>query len=161
MSTFKIWKASEYLGKEHKIFSYIVSKAYEITEESDKDYKERFTWYWKKVVPDIIRGTRNIFLAIIDDDIAGCAILKGEETEKKICTLFVLDEYRNNGIATALLEESFKFLGTTTPLITIPEYKVSMFVPIIRKYDWRRTQIIEKGFYSNHSREFVFNGKIS
>ena len=44
MNTLNILKASEYLGKEHKIFSYIVSKAYEITEESDKDYKERFTW---------------------------------------------------------------------------------------------------------------------
>ena len=161
MNTLNILKASECLGREHKTFSYIVSKVYEITEESDKDYKERFSWYWQKVIPDVLRKTRDIFLAKINGDVVACAILKKDETERKICTFLVLDKYRNRGIATALLEESFRYLGTTKPLITIAEYKVPMFFPIIRKYDWKRTQIIEKGYYSNLSREFVFNGEIS
>ena len=161
MTKIEIMRASKYLGEEHRIFSYIVSKAYEITEGSDKDYKNRFLWYWKKVVPDVLRGTRDIFLAIVNNEVAGCAILKKEETEKKICTLLVLDKHRNKGIATLLLEESFKYLGTTKPLITIAEYKVSKFVPIIKKYGWERTEILDKGYYSNLSREFVYNGEIS
>ena len=161
MTKIEILKASKCLGKEHKAFSNIVSKAYEITEETDKDYKKRFSWYWEKVVPGVLNGTRDIFLAEFNGEVAGCAILKKEEGENKICTLFVSDKYRNMGIATRLLEESFKYLETTTPLITIAEYKVKQFSPIIRQYGWRRTQILEKGYYHSLSREFVFNGKIS
>ena len=153
-----ILKASTYLEKDYNTFSYIISKAYEITEGTDKDYKDRFLWYWKKVLPGVLDGTRDVFLVKSN---SGCAVLKKEDSERKICTLFVLDEYRGMGIATALLEEAFKYLGTTTPLITIPEYRVEQFIPIIKKYGWRKTQILKKGYYSNLSREFVFNGKIS
>ena len=110
MTKIEILKASKCLGKEHKAFSNIVSKAYEITEETDKDYKNRFSWYWEKVVPGVLNGTRDIFLAEFNGEVAGCAILKKEEGENKICTLLVLDKYRNMGIATRLLEESFKYL---------------------------------------------------
>lgn len=110
MTKIEILKASKCLGKEHKAFSNIVSKAYEITEETDKDYKKRSSWYWEKVVPGVLNGTRDIFLAEFNGEVAGCAILKKEEGENKICTLFVSDKYRNMGIATRLLEESFKYL---------------------------------------------------
>lgn len=100
-------------------------------------------------------------IATVDKKVAGLVFLKKEDGEQKICTLFVLDEYRGRGIATLLLEESFKYLGTTKPLISIADYKIGQFSAIIKKYGWVQTQILDDGYYNDTSRELVFNGTIS
>lgn len=161
MHNIKILHASKYISNEPEMFSYIISKAYEITKTINCDYKNRSIWYWKKVVPDVVKGTRDVLLAILNNNTVGVSILKKQDAERKICTLFILNEYRNMGVATALLEDSFKFLQTTKPLFTVAEYKLEQFIPIIKKYGWQKTQVLEKGYYNDLSREIVFNGKIS
>ncbi len=59
-----------------------------------------------------------------------------------------------------MLEYIFEYLGTSKPLITITDYKVLSFVPIIKKYNWKLTQITSKGYYNNASCEFVYNGRL-
>ena len=157
----KILKASNYLASNHKIFSDIVSKAYAVTDYICKDYPEYFSWYWEKNIPEIFKGTRDVYIAIINKEIAGVMSLKKEASEKKLCTILVLEEYRKLGVATALLEEAFKYLETTKPLISIADYKVDQFSEIIKKYGWEQTQILTDGYYNDTSREIVFNGKIS
>ena len=78
----------------------------------------------------------------------------------KICTFFVVKEYRGQHVATKMLEYIFEYLGTSKPLITITDYKVLSFVPIIKKYNWKLTQITSKGYYNNASCEFVYNGRL-
>lgn len=157
----KIIKASNYLESNHNVFSNIISKAYNVTDHICKDYPNHFSWYWEKTVPAIFRGTRNILIATVNKKVAGVAFLKKEDGENKICTLLVLDEYRGYGIATKLLEESFNYLETTKPLISIADYKLDQFSAIIKKYGWKQTQILNNGYYNDTSREIVFNGKIS
>lgn len=156
----KILKASNYLETNHKLFSDIVAKSYNVTDHICKDYPQYFNWYWKKTVPAIFKGTRDILMATVNEKVAGVIFLKKERGEKKICTLFVLEEYRRQGIATALLEEAFKYLGTTKPLASIADYKLDQFSSIINKYNWKKTQILSDSYYNNTSREIVFNGKI-
>lgn len=60
-------------------------------------------------------------------------------------------------IGSKLLEESIKWLDTTKPLITFPEYKLELFKPIIDKYNWKLTEI-ESKLYNNKSNELCFNG---
>ena len=50
-----------------------------------------------------------------------------------------------------------KWLETTKPFITIADYKLEMFRPIIEKYNWKLTEIVS-GFYNNKSQELCFNG---
>jgi len=49
-----------------------------------------------------------------------------------------------------------RWLGTTKPLITLADYKLEMFKPIINKYDWELTEIVS-GLYNDRSQELCFN----
>jgi hypothetical protein len=51
-------------------------------------------------------------------------------------------------------------LKTNKPLISISENKIQQFSSIIKKYNWKQEQVLEKGYYNKTSREIVFNGKI-
>lgn len=147
--------------KKHSTFAKVVAKAYAVTDYICKDYPEHFNWYWSKTVPAVLKGTREILICTVNQEVAGVAFLKKEDGEKKICTFLVLESYRKMGVGTELLKKAFDFLGTTKPLITIADYKLKMFEGIIQKYGWQQTQILNEGYYNNTSREIVFNGKIS
>ena len=90
------------------------------------------------------------------DEIIAIACLKKDEIERKICTLYIKEEYRNKGFGSLIIEESFKWLETTKPLITIPEYKLNEFIPIIEKYQWNLTEIIDSLYQPNY-KELFFN----
>ena len=85
---------------------------------------------------------------------------KKDASEKKICTLFVAKEYRNQGLGSLLIEEAMKYLETDKPLITISENKLPMFKNLITKYNWDLTEIA-LSLYSENEKEFCFNGKLT
>lgn len=143
-----------------KRFIQLAQDAYSVTDFICKDYPKHFEWYWSKEIPRVFNGTGEIVICTIDDNIAGVAFLKKDVTESKICTFFVVERYRGKHIATKILEFSFKYLGTTKPLITIADYKIPMFEHIIKKYDWKLMQTMDKGYYNASSREFVYNGEL-
>lgn len=156
----KIIFASKVLNEERIHFVNVVTKAYEITDYICNDYPKHFNWYWAKTVPAVFNGSREIVVCTVHGKVAGVSFLKDEDEEKKICTFLVLEEFRGQGIATKLLEASFEFLETTKPLITLADYKLEMFSHIIKKYDWKQTQVLPKGFYNDEYTEIVFNGII-
>ena len=88
------------------------------------------------------------------------ACLKKDEEEKKICTLFVSDKCRGLGIGTAIIQKSMEWLGTTKPFITLADYKLEMFKPIIEEYDWKLTEIVS-GLYNDEFQELCFNGTLT
>jgi len=159
-SNIKIVSASN-LAKQNRIaFGKLITEAYEITDYIYKDYPKHFSWYWEKTVPAIFKNTREVIACVVDDKIVGVAFLKKENNEKKICTFLVIEGYRGLGIATKLMEESFKFLETTKPLISLADYKLELFENIIKKYDWKQTQVLPIGYYNNSFAELVYNGEI-
>ena len=88
------------------------------------------------------------------------ACLKKNEKEKKICTLYVSDQFRGQHLGTRMIEASMNFLETTKPLITLADYKLPMFQPIIDKYGWELTEIVE-GLYNDRAKELCFNGTLT
>jgi ASC-1-like (ASCH) protein len=134
--------------------------AYVVTDYICKDYPKHFEWYWAKQIPRVFDGTGEVIVCTVGPDIAGVAFLKKDSNEKKICTFLVLEKYRGMHIATKMLEEAFKFLETTKPLITLADYKLPMFKHIIEKYGWELTQTMEAGYYNNSSSELVYNGTL-
>lgn len=155
----KIYTLSSLIDN-HQLFGKFAQDAYSATDCLRQDYPKYFEWYWSKNIPRVFNGTGEIVVCIIDDNIAGIASLKKINIEKKICTFFVVKEYRGQHVATKMLEYIFEYLGTSKPLITITDYKVLSFVPIIKKYNWKLTQITSKGYYNNASCEFVYNGRL-
>lgn len=59
-----------------------------------------------------------------------------------------------------MVEASMDFLETTKPLITLADYKLPMFQPIIDKYGWELTEVVE-GLYNDKAKELCFNGTLT
>lgn len=135
----KIYTLSSLIDN-HQLFCKFAQDAYSATDCLCQDYPKYFEWYWSKNFPRVFNGTGEIVVCIIDDNIAGIASLKKINTEKKICTFFVVKEYRGQHVATKMLEYIFEYLGTSKPLITITDYKVLSFAPIIKNIigNWRK-----------------------
>lgn len=161
----KIESLKDYLNIiDKEEFIKLATKIYMITDFICEDYPKHKEWYFTKQLPATIQSDeRNILFARNPenpDEIISMACLKKDEEEQKICTLYVSDKCRGLGIGTSIVEESMKWLGTTKPLITLADYKLDMFKPIIEKYDWELTEIVS-GLYNDKSQELCFNGSLT
>lgn len=145
-------------------FMILATKIYMITDFICDDYPKYKEWYFTKQLPATINGDkRNILFVRNPEDyneIISMVCLKRDEEEQKICTLYVSDKCRGLGIGTAIVEESMRWLGTTKPLITLANYKLEMFRPIINKYGWELTEIVS-GLYNYRAQELCFNGTLT
>lgn len=159
-NTIKLQTLSSFKNN-YKKFSKLAHEAYIITDSLCREYPNYFEWYWTKELPRVLNNKGEIIICTINNNVVGVAFLKKDNTERKICTLLVIEKYRGKHIATKILEKSFEYLGTTKPLATIAEYKFPMYEKIIQKYNWKLTQKIGKGHYNNISGELVYNGKIN
>ncbi len=159
----EIESLKDYIGNiSSENFLKLATKIYMITDFICEDYPKHKEWYFTKQLPGIIKDERNILFARNPenyDEIISMACLKKDNEEQKICTLYVSDQCRGLGIGTAIVEESLKWLGTTKPLITLADYKLDMFKPIINKYGWELTEIVS-GLYNDRSQELCFNGTL-
>lgn len=133
-----------------------LDKLYKVTKKLEKDYPNHKDWFYNKFVKELDGKKREIIYYEKDSIICGVIFLKNTKEEKKICTVYVNEAFRNQGIGKKLLLEAIEFLGTTTPLITMPDYKEKCFKKIIEKYKWEKMQEIDN-CYSNN-KELVFNG---
>lgn len=158
MKTYQIDSIKNYLDKsKEKEFNDIVKEIYLMTEHLNKRYPGYKEWFYTKQLQGCKEKNRNIiFIRNNKNKIIAISSLKKEE-EKKICTFFVDDEHRRQGIGDILIEESIKYLETTKPLITINEDKLPMFKKIIEKYNWQLTEILFDA-YTEGIREFCYNG---
>ena len=145
-------------------FMILATKIYMITDFICDDYPKHKEWYFTKQLPATINGDERNILFVKnpedDNEIISMACLKRDEEEQKICTLYVSDKCRGLGIGTAIVEESMRWLGTTKPLITLADYKLEMFRPIINKYGWELTEIVS-GLYNDKAKELCFNGTLT
>lgn len=153
----KLYSLSSMINNHHAFGKY-ANAAYSVTDFICTDYPKHFNWYWTKEIPRLFSGTGEILICTIGSEIAGVTFLKKDSEEKKICTIYVVKKYRGRGIATVMLKQAFKYLETTKPLISIADYKVSSFSSIIKKYNWKLTQKLNKGYYNNNYCEYVYNG---
>lgn len=151
-------EASDLLKKnENEKFARMIAQSYVITDWINKDYPDYCKHYFSKYVPGVFSGEREIIAYYVREEVVAMIALKKTDEERKISTLFVKENARGNKIASRLLEKSFQWLGTTMPVITIADYKLDQFSAIIKKYNWKQTGKLEKGFYNDHSQEIIFN----
>ena len=97
------------LSKEE--FMELSNRIFQINSDSN-DYPKYKEWYFKKQLPGIITNERNILFVRAPEnsnEIIAVACLKKNSEERKICTLYVCEKYRNQGIATKLIEECKKW----------------------------------------------------
>ena len=134
-------------------FSKASNEIYLLTDYNKLQYPEYYKWYYQKNIPRIIAGNGEAIFYLDCYKIVGLSMLKKTENESKICTLLINEEYRKKGYSSLILEDSFKFLGTEKPLITIPENRLDEFSNIIDTYGWVASETTDK-YYSP---EVIFN----
>ena len=136
----------------------LILKFYEITFFLNDSYPGYKDWFSKQII-GCFKNERTILYTKDNDKISGLVFLKKDKDESKICTLYVLPEYRKMDIATKLIEASFKYLETSKPFATINSSKLEMFSKIIDKYGWEITEEIND-IYNEGETEIILNGKV-
>ena len=135
----------------------LIIEFYEITYFLHESYPGYKDWFSKHII-GCFKNERTILYTKDNDKISGLIFLKKDSEESKICTIYVLPEYRNMNIATKLIEASFEYLGTSKPLATVNSSRLKMFSNMINRYGWEITDEI-KNLYNEGETEVVLNRK--
>lgn len=135
-----------------KNFSKAVAAIYMQTTYNNDQYPEYLKWFYTVNLPRIFKGEGDIIFYLDGLEVVSLATLKNTD-EKKICTLLVNEDYRKKGYSKQILEDSFEYLQTETPLITIPTKRLEEFDKIIDAYHWSESSRTDE-YYSE---EVIFN----
>ncbi|WP_301009007.1 hypothetical protein [Helicobacter sp. UBA3407] len=109
---------------------------YHYLKEAKQYYPNFDIWYYQNVI------------------LKGICIVK--LSEKKLCTLRVMENYRNKGIGIRLFEKSFEALNTRMPLLSVSEEKLLSFKKIFDYYGFKLTSIKEN-YYRKGKKEYFYN----
>ena len=135
-----------------KNFSKAVLAIYLQTSYNHDQYPEYLKWFYTVNLPRIFKEEGDIIFYLDGLEIVSLSTLKNTD-EKKICTLLVNEDYQKKGYSKQILEDSFEYLGTDKPLITIPTKRLKEFSKIIDAYHWHETSKTNE-YYSE---EVIFN----
>jgi hypothetical protein len=134
---------------------------YNFIKEKKLLYPKFEEWFNKILIENYnFPNKREIFICINKEklliNICGIMILKNYKKEKKICTLYVLENFRNKKIGSQMIKKSFEYLRTNKPFITIPEEEYLNFKPLLNKFNFIETKRI-KGYYRKDKIEYFYN----
>lgn len=118
------------------------------------------TWYKALFVSKYnLSKEREIIICEADYRIVAIAILKRNNQEKKICTFRVEKAYQHQGIGKEMMELSFDWLESDSPVITLHRNKYEQFSKLLNYYNFSLEQT-QKHYYSVFNTELVFNGAL-
>ena len=135
---------------------------YNFIKEKKLLYPKFEEWFNKILIENYnFPNKREIFICINKEkklliNICVIMILKKYKEEKKIYTLYVLENFRNKKIGSQMIKKSFEYLGTNKPFITIPEEEYLNFKPLLNKFNFIETKRI-KGYYRKDKIEYFYN----
>ena len=134
---------------------------YNFIKEKKLLYPKFEEWFNKILIENYnFPNKREIFFCINKEklliNICGIMILKNYKEEKKICTLYILENFRNKKIGSQMIKKSFEYLRTNKPFITIPEEEYLNFKPLLNKFNFIETKRI-KGYYRKDKIEYFYN----
>ena len=105
-----------------------------------------------------LKPEREIIVCEKEYEIAGVTILKSTKEEAKICTMYVAEQYRHNGLGRRLMELSLEWLKNDKPVITLDKSKEPDFAGILKHFGFV-LQEENCGLYNPGKIELIYNGK--
>ena len=127
---------------------------YYYLKDAKRYYPNFDIWYYQNVIPAVKNGDKKIITIKNEIVIKGICIVK--LSEKKLCTLRVMENYQDKGIGIRLFEKSFEALNTRTPLLSVSEEKLPSFKKIFDYYGFKLTSIKEN-YYRKGKKEYFYN----
>ena len=115
-------------------------------------------WFRYNVLVDLNSSKRTIliFFDYQSNELVGFCILKNSVSERKICTLLIVPEYRGYFLGELLFEFSFSILGTRHPVFSVSSLSLSKFIGFASKYDWTTPKVV-RNCYLEGIDEYIFN----
>ncbi|RWY79146.1 hypothetical protein EHI46_00175 [Rhizobium leguminosarum] len=137
-----------------------VAEVYTRLQHLDAYYPDFERWYWQSVVPGLLDGTRTIRAIRSRDRVLAVLIAKKTDEERKLCTLWVDEIYAGKGLGVRLINEGRQWVGSNTPLASVPEERMGELSGILGRMGFVVTEALES-FYRPGKTEYVFNGRLS
>jgi hypothetical protein len=122
-------------------------------------YPDFQAWFYGKVIPGLQLGERCIIPCTIDSRLAGVAICKRTLIERKLCTLWVSQDFRTRGVAVDLARDAFAWMSDSKPLFTVPEERSSEFSGFVEAFSFSEA-VPYHSLYRAGRVEYVFNGPL-
>lgn len=116
-------------------------------------------WFFGKVVPGIRSGERQIITCEDNGAIAGVAICKKSELERKLCTLWIEPSSRTRGLASPLAQHAFDWLESDRPLFTVPEERLGEFSGLLKTWNFSPATT-HPDLYRKNRNEYIFNNAL-
>jgi GNAT superfamily N-acetyltransferase len=136
-----------------------VVRVYDSIKHLDAFYPAFERWYWGTVVPGLADGTRLLETVIRDGELVGILIAKRNKEERKLCTLWVHRKFAGSGVGVRLIRAGCEWVGSSTPLATVPEERMSEFGDLLPRLGFELTQVVQS-YYRDGKAEYVFNGQL-
>jgi len=136
------------------------TEVYARLQHLDAYYPDFERWYWESVVPGLVDGTRMIRAIRSEDRVVAVLIAKRTDEERKLCTLWVDERFAGKGFGVRLINEGRKWVGTDTPLASVPEERMGELSGILGRMGFVVTEAL-KSFYRPGKTEYVFNGRLT
>ena len=121
----------------------------------EQNYPQLTSWYREVFLPGLVDGERGYVLAVSGGELAGCALLKNTQDEKKISTIFVDPRFRRQGLGRKLFTEAMKALGNTAQL-SVSEEVLPQLNPLLAEFDFHFLEKKEN-VYKNGKSELYFS----
>lgn len=119
-------------------------------------YPEIKSWYWNTFAKGFAFHKREIIVARDNfGNLAGFSLLKNCSSEKKICTFFILPEFRESGLGKKLLPVCIDTIGNKQVGITVSETINSSLNSLLLKNNFE-IENIESGLYLPNSKEIFY-----
>lgn len=134
-----------------------ISAAQKFLEPVIIEYPMHNIWFKKMVNSMYRKRNREILMAFKQNNIAGVAVLKHDDTESKICTLRVDVNFQRQGIGKKLVAKSLETLETDYPIISVSDNRQHEFEKLF-KYFGFSLESMYFGKYKAGSTEYVYNG---
>jgi len=109
-------------------------------------YSEFSSWYWNKVVPNVILRLDKVIMAYNRGSLVGISIIK-KGNENKLRVLRIEPKYQKKGYGLHLIDKSLEILECDKPLVSVSEDMLHQFLRIfINRYQFDMTYVY-KGLY--------------
>lgn len=146
-----IYKDYKQISNMEQVF---FNSVYTRLSSAEQLYPNFNSWYYSKVLPDILSNKREFIFEYRDNSMVGLSLVKYDE--KKLCTLKIFEESQNRGFGLKLFEKSFEKLETDKPFLTVSEEKYEEFKKLFDYYKFELTSV-KSGLYRSGKLEYFFN----
>jgi len=100
-------------------------------------------WLYFKFKPEFLSGSRDILVAYDGNKIAGLSLLKFSSVEHKICTFYIMPEYRGLSIGHELMDRSLSLLCSRNVLISVSEEREVELSRVLKSFKFNLDRKIE------------------